>query len=367
MKILVLLTDLFDAIGGIQTFNRALVKALDQIGVERGWAISVLVLNDKGRTADSANYCTPGRTAYRGFSGSKPWFLKAAMSEACDASTVIVGHVNFAPMVLGLLARNSHLQILLTIFGIDVWSKLSKLQRMGLSKVDRILSISKSTRDRMAAVNDLNGTPVDILPCTLQPFYGLQVQLKSREELGLPAGKMILSTSRLEAGDWYKGIEEVIAAMPAVLTNVPDAFYVVVGDGADRARLEKLAAEQGIRDNVYFTGRVEDQLLCSYYQSCEVFVLPSTREGFGIVFLEAMYYGKPCVGARAGATPEVIEDGVTGLLTDPKDFELLARILTRLLLDEKLMTSMGSFGLDRLRNEFSFERFRGKLENYVCA
>jgi glycosyltransferase involved in cell wall biosynthesis len=285
------------------------------------------------------------------------------MSEASNASTVIVGHVNFTPMIFGLLARNSRLQVLLTIFGIDVWSKLSKFQRMGLSKVDRILSISKSTRDKMAAANNLNGTPVNILPCTIEPFYGQNVALISREGLCLPEGKMMLSTSRLDASEQYKRIEDVIAAMPAVLERVPDAFYVIVGDGTDRKRLEDLSEQAGVKERVFFPGYVQDEPLCSYYNACDIFVLPSTREGFGIVFLEAMYYGKPCVGARAGATPEVIEDGVTGLLSDPENPKQLADAITRILQDEQLKVSMGDASRERLNQQFSFPLFAQRLES----
>jgi phosphatidylinositol alpha-1,6-mannosyltransferase len=367
MKILVLLTDLFDALGGIQTFNRSLVKALDQTGTECGWTVSVLVLNDNGATADVSNYCTTGTTVYHGFNRSKTRFLARAIREVSDTSIVMVGHINFVPMVLGLLARNPSLRILLTVFGIDVWSRLSALQRLGLSKVHRIVSISESTRQKMADANSLNGTPVDIIPCTLEPYYGSQSPLLSREELGLPAGKMLLSTSRLETFDWYKGIDEVIRSMPAVLTKVPDAFYVLVGEGADRPRLEQLATDHGVRSHVHFVGRISDESLSSYYQACDVFVLPSTREGFGIVFLEAMHYAKACIGVCAGAVPEVIEHGVTGLLTQPSEVLSLTNSINRLLLNDNLRTSMGQAGKRRLNEEFSFAGFKSRLDRSIAA
>jgi glycosyltransferase involved in cell wall biosynthesis len=361
MKILVLLTDLFDAVGGIQTFNRSLVKALDNIAAINGGTVSLLVLNDKGGAAEADKYFSPLTTRYRAFNKSRSRFNASALNEVANASTVIVGHVNFTPLVLGLRARNSRLRILLTVFGIDVWSKLSPLQRMGLCKVNRILSISESTRQKMAAENDLNGTPVDIIPCTLDPSFGGEEPLLSRAKLGLPEGKMLLSTSRLESFDWYKGIDDVIRTMPAVLNAVSDAFYVVAGDGADRPRLENLASELGVRDKIHFLGRVSDDSLGSFYQACDVFVLPSTREGFGIVFLEAMYYGKPCIGVTAGAVPEVIQHGVTGLLSQPGQVTPLAESIIRLLQNDELKALMGEAGKARVNEEFSFAKFTSRL------
>ena len=103
-----------------------------------------------------------------------------------------------------------------------------------------------------------------------------------------------------------------------------------------------------------------------YYQACDVFVLPSLKEGFGIVFLEAMQYAKPCIGARAAAVPEVIVDGESGLLTAPGDPRSLERALTTLLTDEALRQSMGRAGLRRLETNFSFPAFRHRLEEVLC-
>ena len=95
----------------------------------------------------------------------------------------------------------------------------------------------------------------------------------------------MLAVTRLVSTEDYKRIDLVIKAMPAILRHVPDAFCVVVGHGGDRSRLERLAQETNVADRVIFTGFVADELLPSYYDACDLFVLPSLREGFGIVFL----------------------------------------------------------------------------------
>jgi glycosyltransferase involved in cell wall biosynthesis len=365
VKVLLGLTDLFDARGGIQTFNRSLVKALDKIAEERGWNVAVLVLNDRGDNNLADRYLNPERTQYRSFKRHKLSFAASMVREALNASIVILGHVNFASLIVGLRLLRPRLKMFLAVYGIDVSKRLSILQRYGVRRVNRILSISASTRSQMVSRNGLDDARFDIVPCTLEPLYGKDEITKSREELSLPLGKMILTVSRLEPSEHYKRIDLVIEAMPSVLKEVPNTFHVIVGDGSDRQRLEEMAENAGVRDKVYFVGHINDEMLPSYYRACDLFVLPSTREGFGIVFLEAMYCAKPCIGARAGGVPEVIQDGKTGLLAEPDETEALTERLIYLLKNDELCQEMGKAGKQRLDREFSFEMFRSRLQSVL--
>jgi phosphatidylinositol alpha-1,6-mannosyltransferase len=150
------------------------------------------------------------------------------------------------------------------------------------------------------------------------------------------------------------------------LRCLPEAFYVVVGDGAHRQLFQQLARGLGLAEKVIFTGPIADALLPSYYAACDLFVLPSTKEGFGIVFLEAMEHGKPCIGARAGGIPEVVRDGVTGLLVDASDLpRSLPAAILRLLADPSLARAMGERGREELELNFAFPRFHERLEKLL--
>jgi phosphatidylinositol alpha-1,6-mannosyltransferase len=160
----------------------------------------------------------------------------------------------------------------------------------------------------------------------------------------------------------------VIESMPEVLARVPDAFYVIVGDGPERKTFEELARDMCLADKVFLPGAVSDELLPSYYENCDLFVLPSTEEGFGIVFLEAMHHGKPCIGARAGGVPEVIRDGATGVLVDPSNLAIeVPEAILRLLQDPALRRTMGTNGRARLEENFSLDCFRDRLEDILCS
>jgi phosphatidyl-myo-inositol dimannoside synthase len=364
IRVLGLLTDLFEATGGIQTFNRTLAKALDEIATERDWTVNLHVLNDRGGSLLQPRYLASGRTRYVPFEGRRAAFALASASAAQRADLVLLGHVHFAPLLHAMRLIQPTLKAYLIVYGIEVWKRLSWPRRTGALRADRVLAVSAATADWMARDNGIPPERFSVLPLTVDPFYRWNGSpaWSSRGELGLPSGPMILSVSRLDVTDRDKRIDLVIEAMPAVLEQVPDAFYVVVGGGTDRTRLEEVAGAMGVRDRVYFIGRVPDERLPAYYQCCDVFALPSEQEGFGIVFLEAMAHAKPCVGVRAGGVPEVIEHGSTGFLADPSDVRGVARIIVRLLRDERLLEAVGRAGRARMERLYSFERFRGRLD-----
>jgi len=149
---------------------------------------------------------------------------------------------------------------------------------------------------------------------------------------------------------------------------VPNIQLVIAGDGDDRPRLEALAQESGVQEQVFFLGSLpasSSELLYSY-SNCEIFALPSKGEGFGLVFLEAMAFGKPVIGGAHGGTPDVIEDGVTGYLVKHGDVGQLANVLTGLLTDPQLRNAMGARARERVRTHYLFRSFADQLERALC-
>ena len=340
--------------------------ALNELAEKHDWQVTLLVLNDNSSRDTSNTYYSGERVDYRSFQRRKGQFAIAALRLSFGAGVIIIGHVNFVPLSLGMKALRSRAKIWMIAYGLEVWAKVSLLRLMGVRRLNRIVSISESTKTKMISKNDLSPKQFDILYPPLSPLYMRGIETKTRAKLSLPAGKMVLSVARLEANE-DKGIDRIIESMPAVVTAVPDSFYVVVGDGSDRARLERVVASRNMGGKVLFTGRVSDEDLASYYAECDLFVLASPQEGFGIVFLEAMYHSKPCIGQRAGAIPEIVRHHETGLLFDAADPQGLAEALVSLLQNDALCKSMGIAGRTRLEREFSFERFKQRLEKLVLS
>jgi len=138
-----------------------------------------------------------------------------------------------------------------------------------------------------------------------------------------------------------KGVDVLIRAARLVLDRIPEAVFVIVGEGPWRRELEKLASETGVSDSVRVIGGVTYDDMPSYMAAMDVLVHPSYTESLGRVLLEAEASSKPVVAARAGGVPEAVVDGETALLFPPGNVEALADALTRILSDVKLRKKMG--------------------------
>ncbi len=166
-----------------------------------------------------------------------------------------------------------------------------------------------------------------------------------------------------------KGHHLLLPALAAIRQSRPDVRLVVVGDddpgaapGAPSylAQMRALAAELGVRDNVIFTGPRAD--IQSVLAATDLFTMPCIEEGFGLAFIEAMAMRKPIIAVRHGATPELVEDGVNGLLSEPENVEQLTRNLLTLLDDQALRLRMGQVNRRRVETEFTPQRMAEGIE-----
>ena len=152
----------------------------------------------------------------------------------------------------------------------------------------------------------------------------------------------------------HKGQRHLIEAAAIVVKKVPDARFVIAGEGELRPALERQIKEHRLEKHVFLAGFRPDVL--SVHKAFDIFVMSSVTEGLGTSLLDAMACGKPIVATTAGGIPEVVVDGTTGLLVAPRDDEAMADAIVRLLRDEALRRRMGAAGEARVRDRFSAER-----------
>lgn len=179
-----------------------------------------------------------------------------------------------------------------------------------------------------------------------------------RERHDLVGRPCFVTVTRLHA---YKGVDTAIAALPSLRGKIPDATYVVVGNGPDLPRLREMAASLGVAGHVRFLGEASGDEVVDALHACDALAMlsrlePPDVEGFGLVFLEAGACGRPVVGARTGGIPEVIVDGQTGLLVPPGDPAATADALARIMSDPTLARRLGEAGRHRARNELTWDR-----------
>lgn len=219
--------------------------------------------------------------------------------------------------------------------------------------VDRYLAVSQDIADELverlgwpAEKVDVSYNAVDMARVEVEAPPGL------REELGGEGRPLVLTPARLSDQKGHPVLFEAIA-------HVPDALFLLAGEGPEREELEALVREQGIADRVRFLGRREDvpQLLAT----CDVFALPSLYEGSSLAVLEAMAARIPIVSSAIGGTDELIEDGRSGLLVPPGDAEALAVALRRVLEDETLRRSLASHARERVESGLTREQMAGRV------
>jgi glycosyltransferase involved in cell wall biosynthesis len=175
--------------------------------------------------------------------------------------------------------------------------------------------------------------------CTLRDEYRME-----------PGSQIVGVVARLEA---EKGHPTLLEAWPRVLAAVPDAYLLVVGEGSRRADLERLARDFRISHRVVFTGRRDD--VPAVTAAVDVAVLPSYREAQGLSILEAMALSRPVIASNVGGIPEVIEDGVTGILVPPHDAPALAAAIVRVLTDHPFADTIARAGHDVVHDRFCVE------------
>ncbi len=315
MRILALVTEAFGAVGGIAEYNRQLLKVMAGAeGVD-----DVVVLPRRGdprpeRSYPKLNMLAPHANRID-FAASA---LKTAVRER-PFSLIFCGHIYMSPLA-HLVSSATGAPFWIQAHGIDAWTPLSSLHRQAVEAAALVTASSRYTRRRLLEWTDLDPIRAKVLSCTVDPRFTPGPKPDTLvERHNLKNRRVLLTVSRLDATERYKGQDRVIRVMPQILAHAPDAIYLIIGDGDDRPRLEALAAETGVADKVLFLGRVQNGELPDYMRLADVYVMPSTAEGFGIVFLEAMASGARVIGGNHDGSMDPLKDGTAGSAIDPED------------------------------------------------
>ena len=349
MKSLILNLGSHSVTGGIETYVRDLHQGLADHDVH---TLSLWDREEDVPPSLQKHVTACGRSKLR--------FLQALKSRLRNEKpdVVWVGHVLLLAATPVIKALRPGAKIVVLTYGLEVWRPLPLAARALLRRADAVVTISEHTRARMAKVQGLESARVALVP----PAVGSRMVGAA---LGTPdrtrEGDRILTVARLGFDVEEKGIQRALRAMLTVIESNPGVRYSIVGDGERREELEREAAALGLDDCVDFLGRVSESDLWRAYADADVFLLPSSGEGFGIVFAEAMLWELPIVAGNADATPEVVPDGEAGLLVAPHDIRGMASALSGLLGAKALRDEMGRAGRDRVLASYTFENFAQRV------
>ncbi|MEK7608637.1 MAG: glycosyltransferase [Patescibacteria group bacterium] len=286
--------------GGIQKFSTGFVRALQDLGHE------VFVISRDAHV-------------------SKLSFVAASLFAILRRRPdfVLCGHVAVAPLARIALLLN--IPFVVCVYGIEAWSGLRSIEKSALRKALTVIAISDFTKEKVSLYSDIPAKSFFMLP----PFVdGAEFYIRKPSEgfmkrSGLLGKKVIFTLARLSAKEQYKGYDFVLEVLPRLVREIPNLVYVLAGEGSDIPRIRELARNLNVAGHLVMPGFILAEDILDYYGACDVFVMPSTGEGFGIVFLEAIASGKPAIGGNIDASKEALRGGELGKLINPHDSEAL--------------------------------------------
>jgi phosphatidylinositol alpha-1,6-mannosyltransferase len=325
LRVLALVTDAYGGGGGIAQFNRDLFGAMARSALVR----EVVVLP---RTGGPGPGPLPEKVRQlpprAGKAGHAVQAFRAARSLG-PFDVVFCGHLFAAPLAAAA-ARSTGAQYWQQLHGIEAWTCPGPMVQRAVEGATLVTAVSRHTRRLFLSWARNAPETVKVLPNTADERFRpgpKPARLLSR--YGLTGKTVLLTVARLAAAERYKGHDRVIRAMAELIPTHPELLYVIAGDGDGRPSLELLAGQLGVRDHVRFVGHVPDDDLPDLYRAADLFVMPSTGEGFGIVFLQALASGIPVIGGDGDGSRDPLRDGKDGALVSSREPSAVARAIGR--------------------------------------
>lgn len=357
--------------GGISVINRLVQRSL----LNEDFQIDIYSLNDKCKSELPGHLINSNTNLYR-YGRNKIRFSISVLVNILLNKYMLVmcDHTNLASL-LAFAHKFGFCNYIVWLNGIEVFPpKPDKLGEIGMKSASKCFAISKYTFAHIK--NRYPDLPLYLCELALDPYAypdffehnpdtaGKENSLTSVNGLqNLLGPQVILTVGRMSSLEKYKGQDYLIKAYEAVYDRFPDAQLVLVGDGDDQPRLQELAKRYpvNIQNNIFFAGFLNVEELIDLYRCSYMFVMPSSGEGFGLVYLEAMLYGKPCIGGNEDASSNLIVDGLTGYVVDPKSADAIAEKIIALLMDEFKAREMGKAGHEIVSSKYMFPHFKERF------
>lgn len=257
-----------------------------------------------------------------------------------------------------LAALLTRVPLVVTTHGTDIemlrrtaWAK--PLARFVFARARAITCVSTYLREQLLTLGVADAARVRVVPAPLNPLFDASRAESSNANLQSPLSNLILTVARLTK---QKSIDTLIDALAILCARGSAARLKIIGAGPERAALEQQVRDLNLQARVEFLGALPQRALPPHYASAAVFVLPSIREGMGLVFAEALLCGAPVIATASGGVTDIIRDGETGLLFPERDARALADAIEKLLSDRALAARLVANGAAWVRERMTPER-----------
>jgi glycosyltransferase involved in cell wall biosynthesis len=327
-----------EGVGGIQALSRVYLQTLHE---KYPWAVvRVFVKNDMPAADDPLR--RPGVT-FHSVSEVHPWLRTLALvfiglgfglweRPLCALTT----HLHFLP-ALRMLHWLRGIPVVSVLHGVEAWNLRPGLRIWAMRAADHLIAVSHHTRKVVIDSYGVDPAKISVVPNTFDTarFTPGPKPAHLLKRYGLrPDQPVLLTVSRLALSERYKGHRQMLIALERIRRQFPQVCYLVVGTGDDLPSLRDAVVARGLEDCVILAGHVPGEELPDHYRLCDVFVMPSSKEGFGIVFLEAMSSGKPVVAGNLDGSVDALDQGRLSKLVDPFNPQEISEAVCEILLKE---------------------------------
>jgi glycosyltransferase involved in cell wall biosynthesis len=354
----------FGQTGGIEKFNRIFLKALAETSSEKLITIKAFSCYDSKPNPDYFP-----TNLFRGFGSNKVAFTIMSVFLVAKMDVIIIGHINLALIGLIIKLLYPSKKMILITHGIEVWNIHSLIKKIFLKKVDQILTVSEYTKKKIQLLPSVNINKIEVFHNTLDPYFSIPVHFDKPahllERYGLSSqDKIILTVARLSGTELHKGYDKVISVMQEILKIVPEAKYVMCGKYSqeEKDRIYKLIEDYRLQGKVILTGFVPDQELTEHYLLANLFIMPSKKEGFGIVFIEALACGVPVIAGNQDGSAEALLNGKLGTLVNPdSSLEIQQAIIQQLKQKKVNKTELQQ----EVLNHFGYKVYKNRVKEVL--
>ncbi len=366
-KILFLTLKIFSATGGIEKVCRVVGKAIYEMSIAGNATGQVFCMHDSQADANNNKYFPSD--IFHGFDGRRFSFIFTSLLKGRKSHTVILSHINL--LLVGWLIKKiaPSTKIILFAHGIEVWELLSPRKKKMLACCDKIFAVSSYTSEKLQEMHQVPASKCKVLNNCLDPFLqdARRVKFSStmRKKYGYNEQDVVLFTlTRLSSTEKYKGYDKVLYALATLKEVHPELRYLLAGsyDAKEKAYLDDLINELGLTDIVTIAGFIKEEELIDHFSNSNVYVMPSMKEGFGIVFIEAMFYGLPVIAGNSDGSVDALCHGKLGTLVDPLDVNAIAAAINRIMINKTAYIPDHKL----LMNEFGYDTYKARIEKLIA-
>lgn len=369
-KVLFLTLKTFGFTGGIEKVCRILCRVFYDLSEEKSLRANVYSMYDRCNDRDSRYL---DKSQFKGFSANRKFFVLQALYKGFNSDVIILSHIHLLNVGYLIKKLQPKKRVYLITHGIEIWKPLSEAKISVLNSLDKIICVSHFTASKIHTMHGIPESQLEVLNNCLDPFYYTAKNFDKPKFLldryNLNEENVILfSLSRLSSTEKYKGYDHNIELLPALLQKHPNLIYLLGGkwDDLEKLRLDELVKKHQLEKHIRIIGFVDEAEVTDHFLLSDIFIMPSKKEGFGIVFIEAIANGLQVIAGNKDGSVDALRNGRLGALVDPDNLKDIQEKIEYILdhpqnLDDKLILQHDCIDI------FSYSRYKKAIELLIST